>query len=236
MKKSLPHDAYDELADSYAAEIDTKPHNAYYDRPAVQSLIPDVKGLTILDAGCGTGVYIEWLIERGAAVTGIEANEKMLRHARSRNGDKAAFVHANLEEPLTFLESGSFDGIVSALTVTYVEDHAKLFAEFFRVLKPGGWFVFSTEHPFFDYKYHKLDDYFPTRRLTTTWKWFGRKIEMKSYYHSLGSICESLTGNGFLIDAVLEPKPVKAFEKADPENYAELMKFPLFICFRAVKP
>ncbi len=34
MKKSLPHDAYNELADAYAAAVDTKPHKACDERPA----------------------------------------------------------------------------------------------------------------------------------------------------------------------------------------------------------
>ena len=78
MKDSLPQEAYDKLADSYAALVDTKPHNAYYDRPAIQSLLVDLKERDILDAGCGTGVYTEWLINRGARVVGVDANEKLL--------------------------------------------------------------------------------------------------------------------------------------------------------------
>lgn len=58
---------------------------------------------------------------------------------------------------------------------------------------------------------------------------------MKSYYHSLGSICESLTKNGFLIETILEPKPIDKFKAADPAGYEKLMNFPLFICIRAIK-
>jgi hypothetical protein len=49
-------EAYSCLADAYAARIDTKAHNAYYDRPAVTSLLPPVAGKRVLDAGCGPGV------------------------------------------------------------------------------------------------------------------------------------------------------------------------------------
>jgi hypothetical protein len=34
-------DAYQALAEAYAAVIDTKPHNAYYERPATLSLMPE---------------------------------------------------------------------------------------------------------------------------------------------------------------------------------------------------
>jgi ubiquinone/menaquinone biosynthesis C-methylase UbiE len=60
--KPIALDAYETLAAAYAAVIDTKRHNAYYERPATLSLMPEVKGKRVLDAGCGTGVYSEWLI------------------------------------------------------------------------------------------------------------------------------------------------------------------------------
>jgi hypothetical protein len=71
--------AYDALAESYAALVDTKPHNAYYERPVTLSLLPDVSGKRVLDAGCGPGVYAEWLVRQGAEVVAVDVNEKMVR-------------------------------------------------------------------------------------------------------------------------------------------------------------
>jgi SAM-dependent methyltransferase len=233
MKPSLPQAAYDLLADAYATQIDTKPHNAYYERPATQSLIGDVQGRIILDAGCGPGAYTAWLTDRGAKVVALDANEKMLSHARKRNGERATYYCANLEEPLSFLGDLSFDGIVSALAVTYVRDPATLFAELRRILRVGGWFVFSTEHPFFSYGYFKVEDYFETKQVSCTWTGFGEKVLMPSYYHSLGTLTEALAGNGFVVERVLEPRPTDEFRTADPEGYRKLCRFPLFICIRA---
>lgn len=61
-------EAYEKLAERYAALIDTKAENAYYERPATLSLLPDVKGKRVLDAGCGSGLYSEWLLDHGAEV------------------------------------------------------------------------------------------------------------------------------------------------------------------------
>lgn len=63
--KHIAFDAYEKLADAYAAMVDTKPHNAYLERPATLSLLPNVKGKRVLDAGCGPGVYSEWLVKHG---------------------------------------------------------------------------------------------------------------------------------------------------------------------------
>jgi SAM-dependent methyltransferase len=235
MKLSLPHDAYDELAEHYDSRVETKPHNAYYDRPAVQSLVPDVSGKHILDAGCGPGVYTKWLLDRGAKVTGIDASRKMIEFARRRTARKATFIHANLEEPLTFLSDGVFDGVLSPLTVAYIKDHDALFSEFNRALRPGGWFIFSTEHPFFAYDYYNLDNYFDTTRVQCDWYGFGKVVTMPAYYHSLGALTDALTNNGFLIEKILEPKPTDQFRERDPEGYENLMRCPLFICIKARK-
>ena len=64
---------------------------------------------------------------------------------------------------------------------------------------------------------------------------FDTVVKMPSYYHSLGEICGSLAGGGFLIERIIEPKPTKDFQIADGEGYDRLMKFPLFICIRARK-
>ncbi|RMD75113.1 MAG: hypothetical protein D6823_10585 [Chloroflexi bacterium] len=51
----IAQQAYDLLAERYAEQVLTKPHNAYYERPAMLSLLPDVRGKRVLDTGCGPG-------------------------------------------------------------------------------------------------------------------------------------------------------------------------------------
>lgn len=73
--------AYDELADTYVEEVRSNPYNAHLEFSATSALIPKVECKRILDAGCGTGRYTEWLLERGADVVGFDASEEMLIHA-----------------------------------------------------------------------------------------------------------------------------------------------------------
>ena len=102
-KQPIAQKAYDALAEAYAERIDTKPHNAYYERPATLSLLPEVNGKRILDAGCGPGVYAEWLVLHGADVVAMDANTKMVALAKQRLGEKVPVLEANLESPLDFL-------------------------------------------------------------------------------------------------------------------------------------
>ncbi len=53
------------------------------------SLLPDVQGLRVLDAGCGPGALTEIIVNLGASVMAINANAKMVAHARDRLGDRA---------------------------------------------------------------------------------------------------------------------------------------------------
>src|SRR5262245_22930082 len=160
--KPIALDAYERLAEAYASVTDTKPHNAYYERPATLSLLPDVKGKRVLDAACGPGVYSEWLLSHGAEVVALDASPKMVELAKQRVGETVDVRQADLSKPLTFLDSASFDVVLSSLTMEYIEDWHPTFKEFYRLLRQPSHFVLSVTHPFFDYVYFKSKRYFET--------------------------------------------------------------------------
>lgn len=235
-EKPLALDAYEIMAERYAARIDTKPHNAYYERPATLSLLPDVAGLRVLDAGCGPGWYAAWLCDHGAAVTGFDASPKMIALAQQRTGGRADLRVADMGQPLTFLANGSFDVVLSALAVHYVPDFGPLCAEFARVLKPGGLFVFSTGHPFADYRYYKSTDYFSVEQVSAEWTGFGGEpVTVPAYRQPLTHLTESLWRAGFVMERMIEPLPTEEFRQADPEHYEILTHWPVFLCIRARK-
>src|SRR5262249_17924468 len=98
--KPLALDAYETIAERFAALAEDNAYNACYERPATISLLPEVRGKNVLDAGCGPGIYAEWLLNSGAKVTGIDASPAMLRQAKRRFGDSVSLRQANLEQPL----------------------------------------------------------------------------------------------------------------------------------------
>ena len=235
-EKPIALEAYEILAESYASVIDTKPHNAYYERPATLSLLPEVKGKRVLDAACGPGVYSEWLIARGAEVVGVDASPKMIELARKRLGDTADVRQADLRKPLTFLDSESFDIVLSPLTMNYIEDWHRTFSEFYRVLCPGGHFVLSVTHPSFDYTYFKSSKYFETELVGSEWKGFDTvRVHMPCYGRSLEATLNPLMEAGFRLERLLEPRPTEEFKQADPQDYEELLQQPSFLCIRARK-
>lgn len=232
--KPIALDAYEALAEAYASVVDTKPHNAYYERPATLSLLPEIKGKKILDAGCGPGVYSEWLIERGAEVVAVDASARMIELTKKRLKRTTDIWQADLSRPLTFLESSSFNVVLSALVLDYIQDWTIPFAEFHRVLRPGGYFVLSVSHPFSDYTYFKSNNYFETELVGSEWEGFdGAKVHMPSFRRSLQATINPLIEARFRVEKILEPKPTAEFKEADPKTYHELMQQPVFLCIRA---
>lgn len=233
-KKYFSYEAYEKLADAYAAQIDTKPHNAYLKRPATLSLIPDVAGKKVLDAGCDSGSYTEWLIENGAEVVAVDGSPRMLENARRRLGERATTCLHDLREPLNFLKDGSMDLVFSSLVLDYIEDWVPVLREFRRVLKPDGALVFSVGHPAsYSFMNIEVEDYFKVEKTEMTWLTWGEPVVMHSYRRPLQNITESLHEAGFLIERMIEAQPTKDYKKADPESYERLRVRPSFINVKA---
>ncbi|HEV2131364.1 MAG TPA: class I SAM-dependent methyltransferase [Longimicrobiaceae bacterium] len=220
---------YEEIADRYAASVDTKPQNAFYERPAMLSVLPPLAGARVLDVGCGSGWYAEYLVRQGAAVTAFDNAPRFVELTRARVGDRARVLQADLAQPLSFAPDDAFDLVLCPLVLHYVQDWRAVFAEFRRVLRPGGWLVFSTHHPFMDWQEFRTEDYFRAELLEDDWK-----IGTVSFYRRpLTAMSEDLAGAGFVIERLLEPQPTEEYRRADPEGYERLMKNPWFLVIRA---
>lgn len=235
MSKEKTLEAYEQLAESYNAKIDHKPHNAYYDRPNTLNLFEDVKGKVVLDAACGPGKYAEILVGRGATVVGVDNSESMIKYAKERRLEGGTFYVHDIEDAFTFCDDGSFDVILCALAMHYIKHWDPTIREFHRMLKPGGTLIVSIEHPFSEYNYYKSAHYFRTEEVSTTWSGFGPRVEMQSYRRPLGECLRPLTDNGFYIEKLIEPLPTEDFKKADARHYEELISFPGFMAIRAVR-
>lgn len=101
----------------------------------------EVKGKTVLDSGCGTGVFSIIFARNGAAkVTGIDISPGSLGTARSLK-DKFGLTNAEFKEQdmlhLPFADA-SFDIVWAWGTVHHTTDPLGAITELMRVLKPGG--------------------------------------------------------------------------------------------------
>ena len=240
-EKPLGQRNYEQFASRYAKYAATKPHNAGYERPATLSLLPEVAGERVLDAGCGPGLYAEELLARGAELVAVDVTPEMVERARVRVGGRATFHVADLSQPLSFAKDAEFDGIISALVLDYVDDWDHVFAEFARVLKPGGWLVYSHSHPMSDYlllrdKVKTQPRYFERERFALRWSGFGTpKPLVETNRRPLAQMLNPLLRSGFLLDEVLEPLPEAVVEETNPALFEALSREPCFLCVRARK-
>lgn len=222
-----------EFAQSYASRIEYNAHNALYERPATLSLLPDVNGKAVLDAGCGPGAHSEWLLENGANVTAIDYSDEMIYIASKRIGKRAKILKANMNSPMLFLKNEEFDIIVSSMVLHYLRDWRLVFNEFNRILKKDGELVFSIHHPFMEFSFHPDGNYHETELVEDEWPAFN--VKMKYYRRPLSDVFQVLKETDFKFAELLEPKPLEECKELFPDSYETLSRKPWFICFKAIK-
>lgn len=220
---------YDDIAETYAAGVESRPYNALYERPNILALLPEVAGRDLLDAGCGPGHSVESFVHRGARVTGIDRSMRMIEIARERLGGRARLVHADVGALRGIIDDASIDLVFSSLVVHYVENLATMFAEWARVLRPGGRIVFSTVHPIAS----DGTAYLETQLVEEPWRWLG--CTMRFYRRPLRALTDPLEAAGFVIERLTEPSPSAVLRVRDPKGYERLSREPAFLFMRARK-
>jgi len=198
--------------------------------PATRGLIPDVDGKRDVLRRRLWDRDIHRVARRtGADVVGVDASDGMLDQAEDRVGDRADLRHGDLAEPWTSPTTPPSTGSSAPLALGYVEDWDRPFSEFARVLKPGGFVVFSVLHPL-----DTLDEdanYFDVEVRAKDWS-----VEVPFYRRPFGEMVNPVVESGLRIDEVVEPQPTAAFREKRPEWYEKESRRPVFLCVRAVKP
>lgn len=199
-------DHYDSFAESYSAENESSLLNAYYERPAMLGLAGEVAGRRILDAGCGSGPLSAALSAKGAVVTGFDSSPAMLELARQRLGESADLHLADLSRPLPFADD-SFDDVVAALVLHYLEDWSAPLAELRRVLKPGGRLILSVNHPTVSVVTQPTEDYFAVREYSEDYEFDGEPAVLTFWHRPLHAMINAFISAGYRVAAVSEPAP-----------------------------
>lgn len=134
--------AFSRSAASYDAHADLQ--RTVADKLLTMLPSPVAAGV-MLDLGCGTGYCTQRVrtLAPAASLLALDLAEPMLQRARSVPEVLPLCADAQ-QIPL---RAQSVDVIVSSLTIQWCSDHAALFSELQRVLKPGGVALLSTLGP-----------------------------------------------------------------------------------------
>ncbi|MFI7436211.1 methyltransferase domain-containing protein [Micromonospora haikouensis] len=211
---------WDSDADDYQAE-----HGAFLGdvdfvwcpeglREADARLLGDLAGRRVLEVGAGAAAAARWLATQGARPVALDLSAGMLRHATDaagRSGVRVPLVQADALA-LPFADA-AFDTACTAFgAIPFVADSAAVMREVFRVLRPGGRWVFSVTHPM---RWIFLDD--PGQGgLTAVHSYFDRSPYVEQdgtgaatyveQHRTLGDRIRELVGAGFRLVDLVEPE------------------------------
>lgn len=87
----------------------------------------------VLEVGCGTGLFLQWLVEQGHQVTGLDPSAPMLDVARNRLPGKVE-LYRGFAEDLPY-EDNAFDTVALITTLEFVDDPHRALQEALRVAR-----------------------------------------------------------------------------------------------------
>ncbi len=177
-------------------------------------LLGEVCGRHVLELGCGGAQCSVAFALRGAKVTGVDFSSEQLKFARSLAADhgvEVEFIEGSVTE-LSSIADCSQDIVFSAFTFMYIEDRVAAFKEAHRVLKAGGIFAFSVDHPMF----RQIDPqtllvkegYFADGPVVDDWGEFGETI---LHPYTVSSLFDTLMAAGFAVQRIIEPDSRKRY-------------------------
>lgn len=242
---------YDDLAKFYferrtdASRFD---YNRDIEVPGMLTAIGAVKDLRVLDEGCGFGDHMSRLAgHEPKELVGLDASKELIAFAQ-QNTPRGWFTVHDLNKPLPF-EDNYFDKIFASLTVFYIKNLRQLFAENYRVLKPGGQFSFSIFHPVLmlmntsgkglvgtrqdsQGKLKIYGDYFNEGPQEANMGGLGK---IRIYPYTLQTYFDTLADVGFIFNNYCDLLPVSEAKKYS-EKYKLTITLPTFIVITAIKP
>lgn len=181
-------DAYAQWAVNYPAHA----HNPLMEaeEQAMLSLMPDVRGKTVLDLACGTGRYGRLALERGAITAiGLDNSVAMLR------ANKLRLIGQSSVEAIP-LANQSLDVVLCGLALGHLPSLQASLSEISRILKSGGIALVSDFHPFL---------FLNGARRTFTGS-DGQTYAVEHYAHLYADYHRVAQAVGLQVESVLEPK------------------------------
>jgi SAM-dependent methyltransferase len=186
----------------------------------------------VLDVGCGEGRFCRMLAAAGATTTGIDPTAALVAEARRR--DPAGWYLRGVAEFLPFA-GGTFDLVVSYLTLIDIPDIDAAIPEMARVLAPGGtllvanltnfntpcadrgWVTSETGQRL----HYPIDHYMEDRAVWVEW----RGIRIVNHHRPMHRYMKALLGCGLQLNWFDEPEPIAATPPSRARAYRRVPWF-----------
>ena len=224
IKRPAPASPFDLWAEVYDAQIN--PFLSLEER-IVCTLLPSLKGLDVLDAGCGTGRMFALLNDRNArSVVGVDSSHAMLARARATPGIVVRFGSCTALP----VADASVDCVVSSFVLSYISDVEDFADEVERVTRPGAVVLLSDIHP----------DTARALHWKRSFRWSGQEIEIRSEGWRIDRIRAAFAARGFRVRVCLEPgfaSPERDIfvEAGRAKSFAEVQSLPAIYILELVR-
>ncbi len=248
-------DWYNQNYKQYTAHVrnpDDSIYHSLYEKPAMYNLLPDLKNMSVISLGCGSGEDCDYLAQQGAKqITGIDISTNMIKMAK-KTYPTYQFQVMNMENLI--FENQSFDFAYSSLAIHYIENWTKVFQEVYRILKPNSYFLFSCNHPVStameiinrNEQIHSREISYSKNKQTNEVLIKGDYMNPKTlpreadfaittWHKPIGEISQEATNAGFVIANIVEPKPLPKMEQISEQKFKILNKIPRFIILKLLK-
>lgn len=213
--------------------------NDTLEKPILWDILGQVDGLDVMDLGCGEGHIARELFEKGIqSYTGMDSSERMIEAAEKTLADLEVRLYRDFLEG--WLPDGEYDLVLSRLAFHYIEHLQPIFERVYECLRPGGRFVFSTEHPVLTshqvtQKDHTRQDWVVDRYFQTGQRqisWLGG--EVFKYHRTVEDFFMLLQETGFEVTHLRESRPrPELFE--DSKLFERRSRVPLYLILGAKK-
>jgi len=203
---------YDTLAEEYAETFSGEHEKKPKDQEILHRFSQEIGARRpVWDFGCGPGQTTRYLKNLGVEISGLDLSEKILIQARKIHPG-IHFRKGNILE--LEIENDSIAGVVAFYAIVhFAEEQVELaFHEIFRVLQPGGIFLFT---------YHIGEE---TIHLE---EFLGKKVDIDLMVFFTDFISSCLKKRGFEKVEIIEREPYPGVEYESRRAYVFAIKPPV---------
>ena len=161
----------------------------------LRHMLPEIAGLDVIDAGCGTGRWLQLLASRHpASLVGVDPSPEMLQRASAKLGAKST-LHLGSCAALP-VQNAAADLILASFVISYLDDIETFARELNRVARPGANIFLTDMHP--------------DTAISLNWKRSFRanhtERNLQVTIHSLHQIIDTFQSHGFELLTHIEPR------------------------------
>lgn len=186
--------------------------------PPLFDLIGSPKDLIICDIACGNGYIARRLKREGAKeIWASDISSELIKLAREKYEDLGIKFSVKEAEDFAGFPENYFDLVIIHMAIWYVNDVDTFLSNVNKILKPGGRFIFSIDHPLKWSLYTAIDavqqdetdseqeKYLEVRKIKTFNNWLQKQDDLAVYFRPQGWYINLCGKNGLLTKSMKEP-------------------------------